>query len=196
MSMAIETTLSQESLNVLSDYYIKFQEAHKEENISNYVINYKYYRTGQTYFNFFNNYSETTGQFGDFYNTSPTLYQCKLKLRNPDTGDWYTSETFDFESVQCSTSAGSYTFPKTYISEDNNNTYNMIASNLYSDNYLDYERWTTLEIEPSPSPSPEPEEPTGNGFDSINPYFWVLPSFLLMLIFMYKFLDKIFARGD
>lgn len=184
MSMPIEETLPESVLNILSDYYLN----NKDQYGTNYSIQYRYYKTTGIFIEFFNEYEEQeqTGY--------PTLInpingtRCKLVVRNDSTGEYYTAENFDYTSITCNNAAVS--FYKTYQTIDNNST--NTASNFYNDNYLDYEKYTTLEIEPSPSP--EPETPTTNGFDNINPYYWILPSFLLMLLIMYKFINGIFTK--
>ena len=109
----------------------------------------------------------------------------------------YTNENFDYTTTlnNCTlnqTTGGNYTIPLTHNGNTASTRY--IASNLYQDNYLNIDKYKTIEVEPSPSPSPGPETPTTNGFDSINPYYWILPSFLLMLLIMYKFINGIFSK--
>ena len=185
MSMPIEETLSVNNLNVLSDFIVKMQE--NNPNMTNYYVNYRRLQDTKVIISTNVNQTSVENQF-----LSPYFY-CGIELIDNQNQD-YTSENFNFakEMSDCTLeSSGAATIPLTYNSESS--LYNKIASNMYSDNYLDIEQYNTII---QPSPSPDPENPTGNGFNSINPYFWILPSFLLMLIFMYKFLDKIFARGE
>lgn len=183
MSMPIEETLSTNNLNVISDLILKLQE--NNPNATNYYVNYR--RTLDTKIVLSTNVNQTS-DYNQF--TSPYIY-CGIQLIDNNNQD-YTSQNFNFTTAinNCTIETnGSMDIPLTY--DNNSSIYKYIASNKYNDNYLDIQKYNTLQ----PSPSPKPEEPTGNGFDSINPYFWILPSFILMLIFMYKFLDKIFATG-
>lgn len=185
MPMPIETTLNTNNLQVLSDLYIKMTQEHN--NITSYFINYR--RTNQIAFIF----GTTTEQTQDYNKFILPYYNCNFSLKNPNTNEDYTSETFDFETTMSNCTyeqgQGSLDIPLTYNS--GSSVYRYYASNFYSENYLNYEEYKTITIEPSPSP--EPEEPTG---EEISPYYFIIPSFILMLLLMYKFLDKIFARGD
>lgn len=184
MSMPIEETLSTNNLNVISDLIVKMQE--NNPTYTNYYVNYR--RPLDTKIIL----SASVNQTNDYNQFMNPYYYCSIQLLDSSNQE-YTSQTFDFTAAMNSCSqetTGSMDIPLTYNSSSS--IYSKIASNKYNDNYLDIQRYSTII---QPSPSPEPEEPTGGGFDSINPYFWILPSFILMLIFMYKFLDKIFATG-
>ena len=185
--MHIENELSNDSLTILANFNIRFKELHTDYNNSNYAINYRYKDSVRYIFS--NNVTQgTDNEFNSPY------YECIFGIR--DTNNYYyTNDNFDYTSAlnSCTLNqSGNYSIPLIY--NGNTSSTRSIASNLYQDNYLNIQQYATI-VQPSPSPSPEPEEPTG-GFESINPYFWILPSFLLMLMFMYRFLDKIFARGE
>lgn len=180
-------------LNNLSNFYFKFMQEHSEVTYNYYVINYKSTkRDTQVIFNFCQDLDmNNTSPWGDYLCTG-SQYRCQFYLYYRDNeGNYqpYTTENFDYTEAlnSCREMTGIGIQP-TYVTN--------YASNLWENNYLNTTKWTTQEVEPSPSPSPEPEEPTTTQFSDINPYFWILPSFILMLIFMCKFLDKIFARGE
>ena len=182
MSLPIEETLSTNNLNVISDFILKMQE--NNPNATNYYVNYR--RTLDTKIVLSANVNQTS-DYNQF--VSPYFF-CSIQLIDNNNQD-YTSQTFDFTAAMnnCSIeTTGSMDIPLTYNSQSS--IYSKIASNKYSENYVDIQKYNTLQ----PSPSPEPEEPTTNGFDSINPYFWILPSFLLMLLIMYKFINGIFTK--
>lgn len=187
--MHIEQTLGEEQLKILSNFYVKIGELHTNYKNSNYLINYRY-KTKVLYI-FSNNVTQDSTN--NIFNVP--YYECTIALKD-DSNNYYTNENFDYTNTlnSCTlqqATGGNYTIPLTY---NGNSTSRSIASNLYQDNYLDIDKYKTIEVEPSPSPSPEPETPTENGFDSINPYYWILPSFLLMLLIMYKFINGIFSK--
>lgn len=185
--MHIEQTLGEEQLKILSNFYIKMGELHSEYKNASYFINYK--SQTRVLYIFSNNVtqSETENIFNNPY------YECTIALKD-NNNYYYTNENFDYtntlNSCKLQEATGNYTIPLTYNTNTASTRY--IASNLYQNNYLDIDKYKTIEVEPSPSP--EPETPSGNGFDSINPYYWILPSFLIMLLIMYKFINGIFNK--
>lgn len=194
-TLPIETYYSNNNpLNVLSNFYFKFMQAHPNETFNYYMLGYRNSKrtTQQVTFDFCENKSDTISSFNS-YQCTGAQYRCQFYVVYNENENYYTAENFDYTTAvnECREMTGLSIYD-TYANATN--TY--WASNMWEQNYLNTTKWTTQEVEPSPSPSPE--EPSGEGtqFSDINPYFWLIPSFVLMLIFMYKFLDKIFSRGD
>lgn len=186
--MHIEQTLGEEQLKILSNFYIKMGELHSDYKNASYSINYRY-QTKVLYI-FSNNITQNETE--NIFNNP--FYECTIELKD-ENNNYYTNENFDYTKTlnNCTLQkTGNYTIPLKY--NGNSSSTRSIASNLYQENYLDIDKYKTIEGEPSPSPSPEPGTPTGNGFDNINPYYWILPSFLLMLLIMYKFINGIFNK--
>lgn len=188
MSMPIDELFNTDTLTLLSDFYVKFEQEHPSYTISGYWLNYRYQDSVKYYF------SDSITNANSEY-TFTTYYVCTFPVKDANN-TYYTTNDFDWTTylATCTLDNGSLSIPETY---QTTTTWKRSASNLWQDNYLDIDTYKSIEIEPSPSPSPSPSpEPSTTEFGDINPYFWILPSFILMLIFMYRFLDKIFARGD
>lgn len=184
--MHIEETLPESTLNILSNYYLN----NKEQYGTHYSIQYRYYKTTGIFIEFFNEYTEQEQQNNPTIINPSQATRCKLIVRNSDSGEYYNAENFDYTTVTCNNS--SVSFYKTYETIDNNSS--NTASDFYSNNYLDYNRYTTI-VQPSPSPSADPEEPNEEGTIESTTLL-ILISAILMLLVMYKFIGSLFSRGD
>lgn len=191
MAMAIEEKLSETNLEVLSNFLIKFREAKESENLQNYAIRYGgATNTGISNVNFY--FSNSYIENGNYYKLQNT-WLCTFKLNYTENGEYkaITWNDFDYETkISSCTSGGDLDILKDLSQATGSGKH--IASNLYTDNYLDYLKYQTLEV--APSPSPDPEEPSTETTDYTN--WFILLSAILMLIIMYRFIGSLFSRGD
>lgn len=189
MPMPIEEHLNINNLNVLSDFYYKFIQAHPNTTFSDYLVYYrKNVRTSMPYKQHFifceGLDTQNLNAFG-YYTCTGTQYKCEFYFQYVENDQLYdyTSQNFDFTTNlnNCTQTTGESIYP-TY------QTY--YASNIWQDNYLPYETYKTIEIEPSPSP--EPEEPSGDTTGDTT--ILILISAILMLLVMYKYIKGLFDK--
>lgn len=184
--MHIEQQFGNDTLTILANFNVKFKEAHIDYNNSSYAINYRYPQT--TTYVFSNNVTQTSEN--NVFNAP--YYECTIALRS-ENNEYYTNENFDYTGAlnNCVLNTnGTYEIPLTY--NGGSSRTRSIASNLYQDNYLDIQKWASVEVQPSPSP--EPEEPSTETKDYTN--WFILLSAILMLIVMYRFIGSLFTRGE